>query len=232
MDTRRWLIWGGIAAVGVVIFIIVVKMFSKKPATQSNQGTASGAADGGGYVPSTGDAFLNQTIDIGSVTGGNASGGTSRGGNDNDTDDLVGRGTSTPARAPVAPTTSPTGPGQPAPIGIGALPRSPSTPTPGITPSSPVPPPTAPQRGTPPWQPGPNPPGTTVGAPITKQGTRIYVVQQGDSLGKIASRFGYPSAMSLYYQNQYQINSVSTQRGNPVAGGPWNNIFPGEELRV
>lgn len=69
-------------------------------------------------------------------------------------------------------------------------------------------------------------------------------VAGGETLSGIASsvnrdlhRQGMPGSMSLtwndlYGHNKDVVDRNSTQHGNPIGGGPWNNIFPGEHIVV
>lgn len=74
--------------------------------------------------------------------------------------------------------------------------------------------------------------------------TGSYTVRGGDTLSGIASQVsnnlraqGAPANtvvtyQQIYNQNQSVINSTSNAHGNPIPGGPWNNIFPGEVLTI
>lgn len=71
-----------------------------------------------------------------------------------------------------------------------------------------------------------------------------YTVRGGDTLSGIAAQvtnslrsMGAPPTTAVTYQmiysnNQGVINSTAQAHGNPIPGGPQNNIFPGEVLRV
>lgn len=89
---------------------------------------------------------------------------------------------------------------------------------PGHRPPPPPPPPTS---TPPPPKPAP-PPGPA---------TKTYTVVSGDTLSGIAGRFGTTWPI-LYNMNKGTIDSTSAAHGNPIAGGAWNNIFPGEQLQV
>jgi len=72
----------------------------------------------------------------------------------------------------------------------------------------------------------------------------LYTVQSGDTLSKIAGwltdnahRAGMPNNMAITWQmiygyNKAVIDSTSAAHGNPIPGGPWNNIFPGEKISL
>jgi hypothetical protein len=69
-----------------------------------------------------------------------------------------------------------------------------------------------------------------------------YIVRSGDTLSQIATNVtnaarqaGAPSNTTFTYQQIYNYNkstidSTANAHGNPVPGGPWNNIFPGEKI--
>lgn len=71
-----------------------------------------------------------------------------------------------------------------------------------------------------------------------------YVISGGETLSSIASKItfqlrqqGMPGSMSvtwhdLYAHNTNVINSTSAAHHNPIPGGPWNDIFPGERITV
>lgn len=109
----------------------------------------------------------------------------------------------------------------------------------GVSPTpTPIPTPTpAPPAGLPPPEPTPVPQLPVLGAPPRQISTptpapvpqRTYTVVYGDTLSGIASRFG-TTWQNLYSRNQQTIDTTSAQHGNPIPGGPWNNIFPGEVL--
>lgn len=120
--------------------------------------------------------------------------------------------------------------------------------------SKPTPPP--PVQAPPP----PRPPGSTGGTdtggphpikapppPATTKKWQIfwnypYVVGPGDTLSKIAAnitdaahRAGMPNNMAITWQMIYNYNksiidSTAAAHGNPIPGGPANNIFPGEKI--
>jgi hypothetical protein len=74
--------------------------------------------------------------------------------------------------------------------------------------------------------------------------TGSYIVKGGDTLAGIASQVsnnlraqGAPVNTVVTYQQIYSnnksiIDSTSNAHGNPIPGGPWNNIFPGERLII
>ena len=78
----------------------------------------------------------------------------------------------------------------------------------------------------------------------TMQWSGSYTVRSGDTLSGIASMVtnslrsqGAPPTTAVTYQmiysnNQSVINSTASAHGNPIPGGPQNNIFPGEVLRI
>ena len=71
-----------------------------------------------------------------------------------------------------------------------------------------------------------------------------YTVAGGDTLSGIASKQtqimrhnGMPGSMSIswhdiYAHNTAKIIATSNAHGNPIPGGAWNNIFPGEQLTI
>lgn len=85
---------------------------------------------------------------------------------------------------------------------------------------------------------GVNPPLPQVIPPIHPRTTPpvspsfiLYKIKSGDTLSGIASRYGV-TWQSLYNFNKAAIDSMSSKRGNPIPGGPWNNIFPNEEIKI
>lgn len=71
-----------------------------------------------------------------------------------------------------------------------------------------------------------------------------YPVKHGDTLSGLAAaitaenrRRGMPGNMAVTWQmiydyNRQVIDSTANAHGNPIPGGPWNNIFPGEIIWV
>lgn len=69
-----------------------------------------------------------------------------------------------------------------------------------------------------------------------------YTIRGGDTLSAIAASYtrtlrgaGMPGSQlvtwnDLYAHNTATINQWSNSHGNPIPGGPWNNIFPGEVI--
>lgn len=86
------------------------------------------------------------------------------------------------------------------------------------------PPPSQPPEHRPPPTPVPTTPPQ---APPTEQ----YTVRHGDTLTSIAQRYG-TTWQHLYMMNKATVDSWSAKYKNPIAGGPWNNIFPNEPLIV
>lgn len=80
------------------------------------------------------------------------------------------------------------------------------------------PPPPAPK-------PGPQPP------PHRTPWSSTYTIKSGDTLSGIAARF-HTSWQQLYSKNKNIIDALSREHGNPIPGGPWNNIFPGETIHI
>ena len=58
-----------------------------------------------------------------------------------------------------------------------------------------------------------------------------YAVKSGDTLSSIASSYG-TDWHTMYSHNTSTIDTTSHAHGNPIPGGTWNNIFPGEVLVV
>lgn len=79
----------------------------------------------------------------------------------------------------------------------------------------------------------PGTPGTppTPQQPLPSGWNCTYTVRGGDTLSGIASQYG-TSWQDVYSHNKETIDSVAAQRGNPIPGGPQNNIFPGEVIHV
>jgi hypothetical protein len=116
----------------------------------------------------------------------------------------------------------------------------PSPPPPVVVPTTPPPPNGGgtPTGGTPPVKAPPPPP--------TKKWQIFwnypYTVGPGDTLSKIAANItdaahkaGMPNNMAITWQmiynyNKAVIDATAKAHGNPIPGGPQNNIFPGEKI--
>jgi LysM repeat protein len=61
--------------------------------------------------------------------------------------------------------------------------------------------------------------------------TKTYTIKSGDTLSAIAARLG-TTWEQLYQHNENTINQISNAHGNPIPGGAWNNIFPGETIYI
>lgn len=121
--------------------------------------------------------------------------------------------------------------------------QAPVVPTnsPVITNPAPVPVPPVVAAPTPVSQPPVTPPPSIS---KTMQWNGTYTVRGGDTLGAIAGMVtnnlrasGAPSSVTVSYDQIYAMNkgtidSTANAHGNPVPGGPWNNIFPGEVLKI
>lgn len=72
-----------------------------------------------------------------------------------------------------------------------------------------------------------------------------YSVSRGETLSSIAlnrtrwlrNNKGFPGSMSiswndLYAHNTAVINATSAAHHNPIPGGPWNDVFPGENIVI
>jgi hypothetical protein len=71
-----------------------------------------------------------------------------------------------------------------------------------------------------------------------------YTIRGGETLSSIAASLtrqlraqGMPGSMSLTWHDLYShntqiINATSAAHHNPIPGGPWNDIFPGEMITV
>ena len=80
--------------------------------------------------------------------------------------------------------------------------------------------------------PQPRPPAPAPAPPpAPRPNLRTYVVQPGNTLTGIAARYGV-SLQSLEQQNYQTIVNTANRYGNPVPGGPFNNIFPNETLTI
>lgn len=82
-------------------------------------------------------------------------------------------------------------------------------------------------------QPSPSPSPAPQPAPAPQPGPtyRQYTIQHGDTLSGIASSIG-TTWQNLYHINQSVIDSTAAQHGNPIPGGPWNNIFDNEVIQL
>lgn len=79
----------------------------------------------------------------------------------------------------------------------------------------------------PPVKPPPTPKPIMPPVPAFKD----YTVVAGDTLARIAER-NHTTWQSLYQLNKGVIDKIASQHGNPVPGGPWNNIFPQEVIKI
>jgi hypothetical protein len=134
----------------------------------------------------------------------------------------------------------------PAPVVVTAPPpviiTKPAPPPPKPLPS-PTPPPPSGGTGTGGVHPVKSPPPPP---PVVKgvKWASIYIVLGGDTLSGIAQKItnqlraaGAPSSTVVTYQQIYNYNKAvidgtSKAHGNPIPGGPMNNIFPGEKIVV
>lgn len=75
-----------------------------------------------------------------------------------------------------------------------------------------------------------NPPNTSTGNQAGSWSCSRSV-RGGETLSAIAAEYGigWPE---LYQRNKSSIDSTSHQHGDPIPGGPWNNIWPGQVLTV
>jgi hypothetical protein len=105
--------------------------------------------------------------------------------------------------------------------------------------ASPPPPPVAnPIKA--PGPPQPNPPATGKGLKWDQH----HTIAGGETLTSIAASLtrslraaGMPGSQSvtwhdLYSHNTGVINATSAAHHNPIPGGPWNDVFPGESIIV
>lgn len=101
---------------------------------------------------------------------------------------------------------------------------------PGTGHRPPTPPPVIPMP-TPTPPPPPHTPPLPVTPPPVQVHSQPYTVVWGDTLSKIASKYGM-TWQQLYAANQGTINAWASQHGYPVSPNPADNIFPGEPLQV
>lgn len=211
--------WGWMLLLGGGVFIAGYLLFGRKNAQQaaSAQGTSStsllGATQTGQplveYVPTTGDSYTNVNYQSNSgtinkpVTNNNQPVATTTVNNPEPTP--------TPIAIPVPPTLPPPPPTDHIPGGNDHPPSPPVSDTP-------PPPPSRPPEPMPPVRPP---------APATMS----YTIKSGDTLSGIASRYG-STWPTLYQLNKNSIDSTSAAHRNPIPGGPWNNIFPGQQIQI
>ena len=133
-----------------------------------------------------------------------------------------------------------------------------NTKTTSATPVATIPTPTTPRPIVPPSPPASsgsagtgNPPPRATTPPTVApptQGKNLYwdqryTISGGETLSSIAAmrtrwlraNKGFPGSMSitwndLYAHNTTVINAESAAHNNPIPGGPWNDIFPGEVI--
>lgn len=210
LDSEFFHKWGMLLLLGAGVFVGGYLLFGRKnkPKTPAST-TTSGPVDINGnpqpvveYVPTTGDSYTNVNYSTDSNNVTNSS--TSNSNNSTNTN-----------------TTTTT---NPPPIIIPPMPptRPPLPPIPIPHPPIPGPPPPPPPAKPPTPIPTPQPP---------RPATHSYTVVRGDTLSGIASR-NNTTWQVLYNLNKGVIDSTSAAHGNPIPGGPWNNIFPGESLQL
>ena len=93
----------------------------------------------------------------------------------------------------------------------------------------------------------PHTPPVPIPTPVTSKGLKWdtqYTILGGQTLSSIAAQVtrtlraaGMPGSMSvtwhdLYAHNTNVINATSAAHHNPIPGGPWNDIFPGEVITI
>ena len=206
MQKWGWLLLtvGGVFVVG---YFILGRKNNKNAPTTSTSGVTSANGQPVQYVPTTGDSYTNINYNQNS--------------NSNNTTNIPASPMPPmpPSHGPL-PTTKP-------PSGIGPVPPTPSpTPVPVPILPSPVPPPPPPPPTPKPPTPMPLPPAHP---PISA--TKSYTIVRGDTLSGIASRF-HTTWPVLYNMNKGVIDSTSAAHGDPIPGGAYNNIFPGEVIQV
>lgn len=214
--------WGVFLLIGGGVFLLSYLLFGRKqanaPITNATPATTGpGAVDANGnpvveYLPTTGDSYTNVNYSVGAQTNSNNVNSPSNaptiapGGTDTvNTTTTTTNDTTNTTTNPVAQPVRYLGPPLPPPVPVPNPPRPNPPPTPPPTPA--------------PVQPPPSP------------ATRSYTVKSGDTLSGIAAQNGTTWPI-LYNMNSSTINSTSQQHGNPIPGGPWNNIFPGEVIRL
>lgn len=228
MDVRDFFQrWGILLLVAAGAALVGFFLFGRK--AKQNQSTAPAvnipgatATDANGnpvveYLPTTGDSYTNVNYSVGAQTNSNNVNSPTNG-------PIVAPGgqanpvtTTTTTNAPVTTTTTTPPPYIVPPVLL------PPTQIPPPTPNPPTPNPPAPVA-----QPQPQP------APVTPPPgptTRTYTIKSGDTLSHIASQVG-TTWQILYNMNSGTINQWANNHHNPIPGGPWNNIFPGEQIQV
>ena len=231
--------WGWFLLIGAGVFFVAYLVIGRKnQGATTSSGTLAGQSTQNGangqpvveYVPTSGDTYSNTNIDYNSNNIANTG-----------TDSGVGTINNPLPPQPVPPV-SPGGTGISVSPGgsVGPIPPQPGPgghpipPQPGTVP--PPPPanlPPSPSHGPIPPQPGPgsHPPRPPIG-PIPPQPTyKTYTVKAGDTLAAIAAGVG-TTWQNLYNINKATVDQQAAAHGSPVAGGPWNNIFPGETIQV
>lgn len=204
-----------------------------------NGGTAAGSYNGG-INPATGQPYYNNSGLINPYTGQAVAYVPT--GTNFTTNNVGAQINGTPGNVTVNATNSIT-------------PNSPTTinqtrfvaPTPPIAPATPVVNNPAPLPTTPTVVASPTPvmqPAVTPPPQKSMLWSGSYTVRGGDTLSGIASMVtnnlraqGAPTTSVVTYQqiysnNQGVIDSTAKAHGNPIPGGPWNNIFPGETIRI
>lgn len=231
--------WGILLLIAAGAFVVGFLLFGRKALKGASGQTApavnipgASATDANGnpvveYLPTTGDSYTNVNYSVGAQTNSNN----------------VNSPTEAPVVAPggtVAPVTTTTTTNEPTrtinngpvtttgPISGSPIIGGPITVPPAPPPFIPIPHPPTPNPPAPVAQPQPQP------APVTPPPgprTRTYTIVHGDTLSGIARNVG-TTWQILYNMNSGTINQWASEHHNPIPGGPWNNIFPGEQIQV
>lgn len=231
--------WGWFLVLGGAVFVAAYLLFGRKNAQTAAASTANSTTDANGnqipveYVPTSGDTYTNVNYN------------TDNSGNVNSYDPNSGNsGSYNPTYPPPPPNPNP---GPPIPP-----PKPPINPGPPIQPGPPIPPPILPPKPCniacgvntvldpatckciPKTLPGPSPtpvPPVKPPAPTTKVVTVAKWPAPESTLSGIAGA-NKTTWQILYNLNKSEIDQQSAAHGNPIPGGPWNNLFPGEQIKV
>lgn len=204
--------WGWFLIIGAGVFLGAYILFGRKQkqaATTSTNVLAGQSTQNGAngqpvveYLPTTGDSYTNVNY-TSQVNSNNPSINNSHTSDQTTNNNTTGSVVNSPGGT-VNPTPPPAAP----------LPQPPTVPPPTPVVQPPHPP-----------QPPSNP------APPPANPFKQYTIVHGDTLSAIAGRF-HTTWQNLYNINKGVVDQWAAAHNSPIPGGPWNNIFPGEQIQV
>lgn len=242
--------WGWFLVLGGAVFVAAYLLFGRKNAQNATSTAAATTPNTTGldangnpipveYVPTSGDQYTNINYDTTNTSNSNNRTNTTNStlnkptttynsGNSGNSGTITGN--SGPQSG-----NSGTITGSPVEIGAPIINPIPVDKPPTLPPPPPPPPPQPPIVKQPP-PPPPPPPPTPVPpvkppAPTYKTVTVTPWPSTDSTLSGIAGQ-NKTTWQILYNMNKGVIDQQSAAHGNPIPGGPWNNLFPGEKINV